>query len=105
MRLQRVCVFCGSSAGTHQDYKAAAERLAGELVVALPGGFGTVEEFCEVITWTQLGVHRKRCGLLNVRGFYDPLLALFDRAVVDGFVKPQHREIVLVEEDPASLLD
>ena len=47
--------------------------------VAMPGGFGTFEEFCEVVTWTQLGVHRKSCGLLNVGGFYDPLIAQFDR--------------------------
>jgi uncharacterized protein (TIGR00730 family) len=55
--------------------------------VALPGGFGTFEEFCEVVTWTQLGLHAKRCGLLNVAGFYDPLLSLFDRAVADGLLK------------------
>ena len=76
-----------------------------EAFVALPGGFGTFEEFCEVTTWTQLGLHRKRCGLLNVRGFYDPLLALFDRAVADGFLKQQNREIVFAASDPVVLLD
>ena len=54
---------------------------APDAFVAMPGGFGTFEEFCEAVTWTQLGVHRKPCGLLNVEGYYDPLLALFDRAV------------------------
>ena len=72
--------------------------------IALPGGFGTFEEFCEVVTWTQLGLHRKRCGLLNVDGFYDPLLALFDRAVADGFIKPSNRELVVSHTDPAALL-
>ena len=72
--------------------------------IALPGGFGTFEEFCEVVTWTQLGLHRKRCGLLNVLGFYDPLLALFDRAVADGFVKPSSRDLVIAGDDPAALL-
>lgn len=73
--------------------------------VALPGGFGTLEEFCEVVTWTQLGLHHKRCGLLNVAGFYDGLLEWFDRAVRDGFVKPQNRAIIAAESDPAVLLD
>ena len=54
--------------------------------IAAPGGFGTFEELCEVVTWTQLGLHRKRCGLLNVAGFYDPLLQLVARAVEDGFI-------------------
>lgn len=73
--------------------------------IALPGGFGTFEEFCEAVTWTQLGLHEKRCGLLNVAGFYDPLLALFDRAVRDGFLRPQNRAIVVAESDPAALID
>ena len=73
--------------------------------IALPGGFGTFEEFCEAVTWTQLGLHQKRCGLLNVAGFYDPLLALFDRAVSDGFLKPENRAIVAAEADPVALLD
>jgi len=73
--------------------------------IALPGGFGTFEEFFEVVTWTQLGLHRKRCGLLNVEGFYDPLLALVDRASGAGFIKPQNRTIVMADADPARLLD
>lgn len=74
------------------ERKATMAGLA-DAFIALPGGFGTFEEFCEAVTWTQLGLHRKRCGLLNVGGFYDPLLALFDRAVADGFLKPQNRRL------------
>jgi uncharacterized protein (TIGR00730 family) len=86
------------------ERKAAMAALA-DAFIALPGGFGTFEEFCEAVTWTQLGLHQKRCGLLNVAGFYDPLLALFDRAVTDGFLKPQNRAIVAAEAEPAALLD
>ena len=174
--LSRVCVFCGSSRGTPDVYREAAEALARTMVsrgiglvfggggvglmgvladavlaagghaigviphalvareiahtglpdlrvvgsmherkammaeladgfIALPGGFGTFEEFCEAITWTQLGLHRKRCGLLNAAGFYDPLLALFDRAVADGFLKAANRSLVADDTDPAVLLD
>jgi len=173
---RRLAVFCGSSTGRGLVYRAAAERLAAELVargyglvygggnvglmgivadavlarggdvigvipqslvdrevahlslpdlrivasmherkalmaeladgfVALPGGFGTFEEFCEVVTWSQLGLHRKHCGLLNVNGYYDPLLALFDHAVGEGFLKPRNRAIVIADADPAALLD
>lgn len=86
------------------ERKALMAELS-DAFVALPGGFGTFEEFCEAVTWTQLGLHNKRCGLLNVAGFYDSLLALFDRAVADGFLKPQNRTIVAAEADPAALLD
>ncbi len=174
--LNRVCVFCGSSAGLRPEYRAAAEAFARELAarrivlvfgggniglmghladailaagghaigvipdalfareighrglpdlrvvhsmherkalmadladafVALPGGFGTIEELCEAITWTQLGLHRKRCGLLNVDGFYDPLLALFDGAVTSGFISKASRDIVFATDDPQELLD
>jgi uncharacterized protein (TIGR00730 family) len=174
--LNRVCVFCGSSAGLTPEYRAATEAFARELAareivlvfggggiglmghladailaagghaigvipdalvarevahlglpdlrvvhsmherkalmadladafVALPGGFGTFEELCEAITWTQLGLHRKRCGLLNVGGFYDPLLALFDGAVKEGFISGVSRDIVFATDDPRALLD
>jgi uncharacterized protein (TIGR00730 family) len=73
--------------------------------IALPGGFGTWDEFCEIITWAQLGYHRKPCGLLNLAGYYDPLLAMVERSVADGFVRPAHAELVLVEEDCERLLD
>jgi predicted Rossmann-fold nucleotide-binding protein len=99
--------------------------------IALPGGYGTTEElaqngarreavpntyggarralcafeeFCEMLTWTQLGLHRKPCGILNVEGYYDPLLELFDRAVAEQFVKPVHRRMVIAHRCPESLV-
>lgn len=86
------------------ERKALMANLS-DAFIALPGGFGTFEEFCEVVTWTQLGLHRKPCGLLNVVGYYDPLVALFDRAVADGFVRPENRAIVVTESDPEALID
>ncbi len=86
------------------DRKALMAELA-DAFVALPGGFGTLEEFCEALTWAQLGIHRKPCGLLNVEGFFDPLLSFFDHAVHERFVSPDHRSLVVVEEDPERLLD
>ncbi len=73
--------------------------------VALPGGFGTFEEICEMITWAQLGIHRKPCGVVNVAGFFDGLLAQFDRAVGDGLLRAGHRGLVVSEPDPERLLD
>lgn len=73
--------------------------------VAMPGGFGTLEEIIEVLTWGQLQFHSKPCGLLNVDGYYDYLLAFLDHASASGFVKPQHREMLLVAETPAELID
>ena len=72
--------------------------------IAIPGGFGTLEEFCEVLTWTQLGIHQKPCGLLNVEGFYAPLIDMFDRATSEGFIRPTHRELVLHADTPETLL-
>ena len=174
--MRRVCVFCGSSAGTHAAHVDAVARLGHEIAtrgielvfgggavglmgvvadaalaagghvigviphammarelahrslpdlrvvasmherkammaglsdgfVAAPGGFGTFEELCEAVTWTQLGLHRKRCGLLNVDGFYDPLLALMQRASDDGFIRPASLDILVNDVDPARLLD
>lgn len=174
--MQRVCVFCGSSAGSNPAYADAAREMGrtlvarglglvygggqvglmgvvadavlaagGEVVgviphalnareiahhgltklhlvdsmherkalmaslsdafIAMPGGFGTYEEFFEAVTWTQLGVHRKACGLLNVSGFYDPVVQFIDRAVSEQFIRPQHRATILVDEDPGRLLD
>lgn len=73
--------------------------------VALPGGYGTWEEFCEVLTWSQLGIQRKACALLNVNGYYDPLMAMADRAVSEGFVRQEHRDLLLSDDDPERLLD
>ena len=86
------------------ERKAMMAELS-DAFVALPGGFGTFEELCEAITWTQLGLHRKRCGLLNVAGFYDPLLSLFDGAVRTGFIRDASREIVYATADARELLD
>lgn len=73
--------------------------------IALPGGFGTFEEFCEILTWGQLGFHVKPMGLLNVNGFYDPLLGLFDHAVQEGFLRAQNRAMALADTDIEHLLD
>jgi uncharacterized protein (TIGR00730 family) len=90
--------------GSMHERKALMADLS-DAFVALPGGFGTLEEFCEVLTWTQLGLHRKPCGLLNVGGYYDALLALFDHAAAEQFLRASHREIVLADGDPAVLID
>ncbi|UCV19114.1 LOG family protein [Ferribacterium limneticum] len=178
--MKRICVFCGSNAGSNPVYRAAAEKLgrllaargielvygagniglmgavadacleaggtvigiipealmgkevAGRAVdhraltrieivdsmhtrkarmaelsdgfIALPGGFGTFEEFCEILTWGQLGFHAKPMGLLNVNGFYDPLLAMFDQAVAEGFLRAQNRAMALADTDIEKLL-
>jgi uncharacterized protein (TIGR00730 family) len=86
------------------ERKALMAELSGAFV-ALPGGYGTLEEFCEVLTWAQLGLHARPCGLLNVAGYYDPLLALLDHAVAERFVRPAHRALVIEEQDPETLLD
>ena len=73
--------------------------------LALPGGFGTFEEFCEVLTWSQLGLHQKPCGLLNVDGYYTPMLEMFDRAVEEGFLKTENRGIVLASSQIGEMLE
>lgn len=73
--------------------------------VAAPGGFGTLEEFFEILTWSQLGLHGKPCGLLDVAGYYGPLISLLDRSVREGFVQNAHRAMVIEDADPARLLD
>ncbi|WP_049996007.1 LOG family protein [Halococcus sediminicola] len=73
--------------------------------IALPGGFGTLEEFMEVLTWTQLGLHEHPCGLLNVADYYADLAAFFDHQCDEAFVSAHHREIIVIEDDPNDLLD
>ena len=73
--------------------------------IAMPGGVGTFEEFFEAITWTQLGLHRKPCGLLNAGEFYTPLVAFIDQAVSEGFIKPVHRSMIVVDDNPERLVD
>jgi len=90
--------------GSMHERKALMAELS-DAFIALPGGFGTFEEFCEVITWAQLGIHRKPCGLLNVAGYYDPLIELFDRGVSERFIPDGNRDLVLKAIDPEDLLD
>jgi uncharacterized protein (TIGR00730 family) len=86
------------------ERKALMSDLS-DAFIALPGGYGTFEEFCEVVTWSQLGIQAKPCGLLNVAGYYDPLLDLFDRAVAEGFLPEHNRKLVLADTEPAELLE
>ena len=72
---------------------------------ALPGGYGTFDELFETLTWAQIGEHAKPIGLLNVNGYYDPLLAMLDRATAEGFIFDEHRRALLCASDPESLLD
>lgn len=76
-----------------------------DAVVALPGGYGTLDELCELLTWAQLGYHEKPCALLNVAGYFDPLLAFFDRALADGMLGAHNRELIRVHEHVDALLD
>lgn len=174
-KIQRICVFCGSSPGAKPDYLRAAKALGEELArldlglvyggasvgmmgevartvlnaggrvtgvipealrkkevafddlqdlrvvgsmherkalmadladgfIALPGGLGTLEEYVEVVTWAQLGIHAKPCGLLNVCGYYDPLLAMIERMSDQQFVNPVHRQLILEDETAQGLL-
>jgi hypothetical protein len=76
-----------------------------DVFVAAPGGFGTLDELCEILTWAQLGLHGKPCGLLNVAGYFDPLLAMFDQATREGFLSAQHRQLIISEHDTQHLID
>ena len=84
--------------------KARMAELA-DGFISLPGGFGTFEEFFEVLTWSQLGLHAKPSGLLNIAGYYDHLLAFLRHTVSQGFVHPAHLDMLMVSEEPAALLD
>lgn len=72
--------------------------------IALPGGLGTIEEFFEIVTWAQLGIHQKPCGLLNVSGYYDPLMRFLDHAVEEQFISPQSRLLIQVDDTPEGLI-
>ena len=87
----------------HERKAAIAERS--DAFIALPGGLGTLEEFCEILTWSQLGIHRKPMGLLNAEGFFDPFIAMMDRMKDEGFVRSEHRENALAATTPDGLLD
>ncbi len=90
--------------GSMHDRKALMSELS-DGFIALPGGNGTLEEFFEVLTWAQLGEHRKPCGLLNVSAYYDPLLSVLDHMVDQGFLSEKHRSIVQVESEPENMLE
>lgn len=90
--------------GSMHERKALMAELS-DAFVALPGGYGTLEEFCEILTWSQLGLHHKPQGLLNVEGYYESLLRFFDQAVTEQFLKPELRSLVLEASDPEQLLD
>jgi len=97
--IPRLCVV----ASMHERKSLMADLSDGFL--ALPGGFGTMEEFCEVVTWCQLGIHRKPCGLLNTDHFFDPLLGMFDHAVKEGFISHIDRQLIVDDTDPECILD
>lgn len=86
------------------ERKARMAELA-SFFLTLPGGIGTFEEFFEIVTWAVLGIHQKPIGLLNVDGYFDPILCLLRHAVEEKFLRPQHLDLILVGEDPASLVN
>lgn len=87
----------------HERKAMMADRADG--FIMLPGGYGTMDEFFEVLTWTQLGIHVKPCAVLDVNGYFGPLLGLLDHAAGKGFLRDDHREMVLTGTDPVGLLD
>jgi hypothetical protein len=89
---------------TMHERKARMAELC-DAVIMLPGGFGTYEEFMESVTWVQLGIHQKPCGILNVDGFFDDLLKFLGHAVEMGFIRPQLADAMVVSDSPAVLLD
>lgn len=89
---------------TMHERKAMMAELS-DGFVALPGGIGTFEELFEVWTWSQLGYHAKPCGLLDINGFYSPMRAFIDHVVAEGFLREQHRDMLMVDNDPERLLD
>ena len=90
--------------GSMHERKAVMAGLS-DAFLALPGGFGTWDELFEALTWSQLGIQNKACGLLNVNGYYDSMIAMVDRAVAEGFIRNPHRELLLSDTDVSRLLD
>ncbi|HOG78086.1 MAG: TIGR00730 family Rossman fold protein [Chloroflexi bacterium] len=84
--------------------KARMSALA-DAYIALPGGLGTFDELFEALTWAQIGLHHKPIGLLNIERYFDPLLALVDHAIAERFIYPEHRQLLICEEDPHILLE
>jgi uncharacterized protein (TIGR00730 family) len=89
---------------TMHDRKALMAELA-DAFIAMPGGYGTLEELFEVMTWAQLGIHPKSIGLLNVGGYFDHLMRMIDHAIAERFIKPQHRELFVIDQNAETLLD
>jgi uncharacterized protein (TIGR00730 family) len=85
------------------ERKAMMAKLA-DGFIAMPGGMGTLEELFEMLTWSQLGIHAKPVGLLNVDGFYDSLMGFIGHASGEGFIRPQHAALMMVESDPQALV-
>ena len=90
--------------GSMHERKARMSELA-DAFVALPGGMGTLEELAEMLTWAQLGIHSKPCGVLDVEGYWQPLIAFLDHAVQERFLRPEHRSLLITAADPGALLD
>lgn len=90
--------------GSMHERKTRMADLA-DAFVAMPGGIGTLEEIFEVFTWTQLGLQAKPCGLLNVQGFYDPMIGMLQRLVAQGFLKPEHLNALVIEPEIAAMLE
>ncbi len=89
--------------GSMHERKALMAELA-DGFVAMPGGWGTFDEFCEILTWAQLGLHNKPCGILNTENYYDTLLAMFDHSVAEGFLKPEYRALMIAAKEPGELV-
>jgi uncharacterized protein (TIGR00730 family) len=90
--------------GSMHERKALIEQLS-DAAIALPGGFGTLDELFEMLTWGQLGLHRKPVGLFNIKGFFDPLIQTIERMVAEGFLRKDHKEQLIVSDDIESLLN
>jgi hypothetical protein len=90
--------------GSMHERKAVMADLA-EAFIALPGGWGTLEEFFEILTWGQLGLHQKPCGLLNARGYFDHLLSFVGHSIKEGFVRREYRAMISVSDSPGDLLE
>ena len=90
--------------GSMHERKALMARLS-DGFIAMPGGFGTLDEFCEILTWAQLGFHLKPFGMLDVGGYFELFLKFVDHSVSEGFIRGEHRDMILVESSPEPLLD
>ena len=118
MSFRRLCVYCGSKKGTRPSYAHAAEELGGDSMherkklmfdlvdgfVVMPGGYGTLDEFFEIVTWQQLGIHAHPVGLLNVDRYFDPLLKFLDHARDEEFISAENRQLVVDADTPAGLI-